>query len=209
MGLIQRMKGWFTPNSSRSNADHAAGAPTSGTAVAGFVQRLAADVEFVAPANRERSLAVLMPPAIAAAAPIRAIPLFLVPATVEAADVEIVHPPRVAPKLHIVHNADRNNEAQKSDTTFRLAARLASVAHLNTPAGRQPTKPAIRVDAQANAKNRAKTANRPTTEPAISTKRTAKGNTPAAKPGQCFVRPQSAGKAAVSAVPQRAKRRAS
>jgi hypothetical protein len=209
MGLIQRMKGWFTPNSSRSNADHAAGAPTSGTAVAGFVQRLAADVEFVAPANRERSLAVLMPPAIAAATPIRTIPLFLVPATVEAADVEIVHPPRVTPKLHIVHNADRTNSTQKSDPTFLLAARLASVAHLNTPAGRQPAKATTRIDVQASAKSRAKATNRPTTAPASSMKRATKGQPPAVAPRQCFVRPQSTGSAAVSAVPQRAKRRVS
>ena len=206
MGLLQRVKGWFSSPSSRGATEHAIGVPVAGPAVAGFVQRLAADVEFVIPANRERSLAVLMPPKVAAATPLRTIPLFLVPAAVEPAEVEIVHAARPAPMLQVVHNIDwPSAEKPVQVAAFQLAARLASVAHLNTRTGRQPAKPATRTDAATAAKNRAKAPNRPTAEPVTVAKRGAAG--PSNNKSQCFVRPQSAGAAAVSAVPPSAKRR--
>jgi hypothetical protein len=137
-----------------------------------------------------------MPPAVAAATPMRTIPLFLVPTAVEPADVEIIHVPRPQPKLHLVHNADRadQNATAANSAGFLLAARLASVAHLNTAAGRQPAKKASRTAAKAKP-------NRPTAKAAATPKAA-----PPATSRQCFVRPQANGKAIVATVPKRAKR---
>jgi hypothetical protein len=207
MRLLQRMKGWLLPNSSRDVP--VADLPAShGTAVAGFVQRIAADVEIVAAPNM--ALAVLMPPAVAAATPLRTIPLFLVSNTAEAAEVEIVQNVRPAPKLLLVHNADRASAASAPAADFLLAARLASVARLNPVAGRKPAVKAPRISTQTSAKNQAKAANRPCRKPEASEKQATKfaAAKSAATKNQCFVRPQATGTAAVVSVPKRAKRRA-
>lgn len=198
-GLIQRMKGWLRPSSSRDSTARA----TKGTAVAGFVQRATADVDIMTSSNMARPLAVLMPPAVAAATPMRTIPLFLLPSAVEPAEVEVIQAARAQPKLHLVHNADRAglSIATAMPADFLLAARLASVAYLNTAAGRLPAKKASRIGAAARAKQQAQAANRPVAKAAAAPK-----CMPPAKTGQCFVRPQATGKAVVATVPQRAKR---
>jgi hypothetical protein len=213
MGLIQRMKGWLKSNSSSTDAESATRMPGNGTAVAGFVKRAPADVEIVESPSMLRSLAALMPPAVAAATPMRAIPLFLVSNAVEPADVTIVQTARPAPKLHLVHNAEPLGPTDASDgARFLLAARLASVASLNTPAGRRPATNAGRTDTKPRSKRHHSPANRPSAEKlavkqpvAVPTKRaTAKR---VAKV-QCFVRIRSVGTAAVVSVPKRAQRRA-
>jgi hypothetical protein len=203
MGLIKRVKSWLLPQPQIDDIS-AAVSSSNGTAVAGFVQRMAADVEIVTSSNMTRSLAVLMPPAIAAAMPLRTIPLFLVPAAVELADVEIIQNARPAPKLLLVHNIDRAVDIAQPMATFMLAARLASQAHLNVVAGKKPFQQPQRQNARLTAKAQAKTTNRPTSEPTIATKppKTRKNQ-------QCFVRPQATGQAIVVSVPKRAKRRVS
>jgi hypothetical protein len=203
MGLINRVKSWLLPQT--LNDDFSAAVSSSnGTAVAGFVQRMAADVEIVTSSNMTRSLAVLMPPALAAATPLRTIPLFLVPAAVELADVEIIQNVRPAPKLQLVHNIDRAVDIAQPTTTFMLAARLASHAQLNVVAGKKPFQQPQRQNARLKAQAQAKTTNRPKSEPTIAIKTS---NT--SKKQQCFVRPQATGKAIVVSVPKRAKRRVS
>ena len=208
MGLIQRVKGWLLPHSSGTDAEHA---PVNGTAVAGFVKRVPADVEIVTSANIIRSLAALMPPAVAAATPLRTIPLFLVPIAVEPAEVAIIHHARPAPKLHLVHNVALNDlNAEHFDAgRFLLAARLASVAHLNTRAGRQPVNKAARNISSERSPVQTTSPQRPRAEKPSAKQHAAKRASPkSAAKGQCFVRVQSNGTAAVVAVPQRAKRRA-
>jgi hypothetical protein len=202
MGLIKRVKNWLLPPTANDDRSVAARSST-GTAVAGFVQRVTADVEIVTSSNVARPLAVLMPPAIAAATPLRTIPLFLVPATVEPAEIEIIHDARPAPKLQLVHNIDRTVDMVRPAACFMLAARLASHAQLNVVGGKKPYQPLQRQNAQANAKTQAKTTNRPKSELIIPIK-TANKN----KSQQCFVRPQAVGKAIVVRVPKRAQRRA-
>jgi hypothetical protein len=227
MGLMQRFKSWLRPSTASELAT--AGSAIAGPAVAGYVRRAHAEVEIMS-SNIPRPLAVLMPAAVAAATPMRTIPLFVVPsaASVEA-DVEIVENDfphfepvllaRQATKLHLVYNADTAvPELQLATTTsnaapFLLAARLASVAHLNTVAGKVPAKPLTRVSAQAAAKTRAKLTNRPLERLAIKPPApkvvAASSRAPAAaRSSHCFVRPQANGKSSVTAVPQRAKRRA-
>jgi hypothetical protein len=201
MGLINRVKNWLLPIKAQHDS-LATIAPSNGTAVAGFVQRMAADVEIVTSSNMTRSLAALMPPAIAAAMPLRTIPLFLVPAAVELADVEIIQIARPAPKLLLVHNIDRAVVIAQPMAAFMLAARLASHAQLNVVAGKKPFQQPQRQNARLKAK--AKATNRPTSEPIIATK------TPnTSKNQQCFVRPQATGQAIVVSLPKRAKRRVS
>lgn len=201
MGLLNRVKSWLLPTTAQI-ASVATNLPNNGTAVAGFVQRMPAEVEIITASNMARSLAALMPPAIAAATPLRTIPLFLVPATVEPAEVEIIHNARPEPKLQLVHSADREIRTSMPAATFMLAARLSSVAQLNTVVGKKAHKQPVRQCAQANAKARAKAPNRPTTE-ILSPVKASKGN----KAPQCFVRPQATGSAIVVSVPKRAKRR--
>jgi hypothetical protein len=198
-GLMQRMKSWLLPGSSRDGTAQ----PNNGTAVAGFVQRVSSDVDIITSSNMARPLAVLMPPAIAAATPMRTIPLFLVPCAVEPAEVEIVQVQRAQPRLHLVHSAERADisSAAAKPADFHLAARLASVAHLNTVTGRLPTKKATRFGADNRAKHQSQSANRPVVKPAAVSKSQASD-----KSRRCFVRPQTNGKAVVVTVPQRAKR---
>jgi hypothetical protein len=212
MSLMQRLKSWLLPN----QIDGATiAATTSGTAVAGFVQRAQASTD--TSSNVPRPLAVLLPAAVAAAAPLRTIPLFLVPSTTGglltggAASMELDPADRTpVPKLHLVYNADTVEFTRAADkrpdaAAFLLAARLASVAHLNTVAGKTPAKKAPRVNASTQstkAKSQAKSPNRPVAAKAPAIK------TAAPKARQCYVRTQTSGKAVVVAVPQRAKRAA-
>jgi hypothetical protein len=197
MGLINRVKNWLLPQKARH---HSLAEPVlgNGTAVAGFVQRVSADVEIIHSSNMARPLAVLMPPALAAATPLRTIPLFLVPPTCELADVEIIHHARPAPKLQLVHNVDRAIQAIAPPSPFMLAARLASTAHLNTVVGKKPYKqPQLsRATPQAKSTNRPRSQN---SKPSKASK---------VQPGpECFVRPLAQGKAVVVRVPGPAKRR--
>jgi hypothetical protein len=213
MGLMKRMKNWLLPQA----ADHdslTAHLPNNGTAVAGFVQRMA-DVEIISSSNMARPhanrmgspLAVLMPPALAAATPLRTIPLFLVSRAVEPAEVDIIQPVRPSPKLHLVRNSDRVIASNQPAVAFMLAARLASIAQLNTVAGKKPCKQPspqrATTLATALAKARTTASNRPKTKPTVSKT----GSTHDKNP-RCFVRPQATGTAIVVAVPRRTKTRA-
>jgi hypothetical protein len=224
MGLVQRLKSWLRSDPSEQ-------ATATGTAVAGYVRRVHAEVEITS-SNVPRPLAVLMPPALAAATPLRTIPLFLVPSAsgLAEADVEIfeptpvppllllpvlVQPERPATKLQLVYNADavqliQPALAKPAQPTFLLAARLASVAQLNTVVGKVPVKPQTRIVGPTDAKNRAKMANRPTATLAetLPTPKRAATSSRGVAGSQCFVRTQTSGKSTVTAVPQRAKRRA-
>jgi hypothetical protein len=203
MGLIKRVKRWLLPQTINNDMSTAVSC-NNGTAVAGFVQRVAADVDIVSKSNVARSLAVLMPPALAAATPWRTIPLFLVPAAVEPAEIEIIHNVRPAPKLQLVHNIDRAVQIAQPTTAFMLAARLASHAQLNVVAGKKPFQQPQRRDAQREAEAKAKASNRPKSRSVVVPKM------PTTNKGQrCFVRPQATGKAIVVTVPKRANRRAS
>jgi hypothetical protein len=202
MRLIQKLKSWLAPAAT-------APAANGGTAVAGFVQRVVASDEAIT--TSQQRLAVLMPASVAAATPLRTIPLFLVssnPAPLQSIAAAADVPLTPVPKLHLVYNADTQTfvstaPAKSSAATFMLPARLASVAKLNTVDGKAPAKSAARLT-NAAIKAKAKAPNRPTSAPAV------KVCPPQARGGaiKCFVRPQIGGKSVVTAVPQRAKRRA-
>jgi hypothetical protein len=203
MGLINRVKSWLLPQKARHDS-LATILPNNGTAVAGFIQRASSEVEIITSSNMARPLAVLMPPSVAAATPLRTIPLFLVPASVEPAEVEIIQNARPAPKLQLVHSSERAVWTAQPASTFMLAARLASVAEFNTVAGKKPCKQPSRQSATTQAKARAKVTNRPSTTKPTSTKVAA-----VSASQNCFVRPQTTGKAVVVSVPKRAKPRTS
>jgi hypothetical protein len=210
MGLMKRMKNWLLPQAEDYDSP-TAHSPPDGTAVAGFVQRVA-DVDIISSSNMMRPhtnrlgspLAVLLPPAIAAATPWRTIPLFLVSSAVEPAEVDIIQLARPSPKLLLVHNIDRVDHFDRPVTAFMLAARLASNAKLNTVAGKkpgkQPTRQCATTLATALAKARAMVPNRPTAKPLASKLVAATSKAP-----QCYVRLRSTGQAIVMAVPKRTK----
>lgn len=201
MGLLNRVKNWLLPQT-LDDVMSATVSSRNGTAVAGFVHRVTADVEIIPSSNMARSLAGLMPPAIAAATPLRTIPLFLVPAVVEPAEIEIVHNARPAPKLLLVHNIDRAIQNAPTTPAFMLAARLASHAQLNVVAGKKPYQQPPRQTAHLKAKAQARVTNRPKPAPVIATKTSKINNAQ-----RCFVRPQASGHAIVASVPKRANRR--
>jgi hypothetical protein len=232
--VLAGFKRWSTSGPSEVQSEQAPAtpsiyAPINGPRVAGFVQRIEdlPDLSMLGSTNvPPRPLSMLMTPAVAAAtAPMRTIPLFLVPKgpdSVQPISFDLPLPFSLpvsseesaqttlfaAPHLRLVlptGMAEPTAEAMPANakpTAFHLPARLASVAYLNVTDGRRPARNPAKLKLASTAKPARPAAQKPTPVPAAKN-----GRRGTAKPAaQCFVRTQANGKCSVAAVPKRAKR---